>query len=79
MQIGQRVTYLSFVKAEHGIIKSISDSEHVFVVYHCDGKWDQYFNYTAARTAISDLVPGWVEDAPQNTMEAGEQQATAKG
>jgi hypothetical protein len=69
MQIGQKVTYISFGKVEHGIVKSLSDAEHVFVVYHCDGNWDRYFDYTAARTEISDLVPGWVEDAPQNTVE----------
>jgi len=63
MQIGQRVTYLSFGKVEHGIVKSLSDAEHVFVVYHCAGNWDRYFDYTAARTEINDLVPGWVEDS----------------
>ena len=73
MQIGQRVTYLSFGMVEHGIVKSISDADHVFVVYHCAGNWDQYFNYTAERTAISDLVPEWIEDAPQNVMEGPEE------
>ena len=69
MQIGDKVTYLSFGKVEHGIVKSISDADHVFVVYHCAGNWDRYFDYTAARTEISDLVLGWVEDAPQNAVE----------
>jgi len=68
MEIGQRVTYLSFGKVEHGIVKSISDAEHVFVVYHCDGNWNRYFDYTAARTEICDLVPGWIEDrAPEDS------------
>jgi phospholipase C len=59
MKIGDKVTYLSRWNAEHGIIKSLSDDEHVFVVYHCDGDWDRYDDYTAARTRTSDLVLGW--------------------
>jgi hypothetical protein len=68
MKIGQKVTYRSFGKLEHGIVKSLSDAEHVFVVYHCAGNWDRYFDYTAARTEIKDLVIGWVE-APVFTEE----------
>jgi hypothetical protein len=60
MEPGQKVTYLSHGKTEHGIVKSISDKNHVFVVYHCDGNWDRYQDYTAARTAILDLVSGWI-------------------
>lgn len=60
MEIGQKVTYLSFGQVEHGVVKSLSDEEHVFVVYHCDGNWDRYSEYTAARTRICDLVPGWI-------------------
>jgi hypothetical protein len=72
MQTGDRVTYLSFGKVERGIIKSISDADHVFVVYNCGGNWDRYFDYTAARTEICDLVAGWAEDAPQNVVEQNE-------
>lgn len=60
LTVRQKVTYISFDKAEHGIVKSISDNNHVFVVYHCDGNWDRYFDYTAARTRVNDLVSGWV-------------------
>lgn len=57
---GDKVTYESHGKLEHGIVKSISDQTHMFVVYHCDGKWDEYQNYTAARTCTFDLKPGWI-------------------
>ena len=56
---GDKVTYISYNKKEHGIIKSIPDQEHAFVVYNCAGLWDKYKGYTAARTEIKDLVQGW--------------------
>jgi hypothetical protein len=56
---GDKVTYISFDKKEHGIIKNMSDEHHVFVVYNCAGNWNKYEDYTAARTELSDLVPGW--------------------
>lgn len=59
LRIGQKVTYVSYSKLERGIVKSISDSEHVFVVYHCDGNWDKYYDYTGALTDIKDLIEGW--------------------
>ena len=62
-EIGQKVTYVSFGKEEPGIVKSLSDSDHVFVVYHCGGNWDRYFDYTAARTRVSDLRLGWSSEA----------------
>ena len=55
---GQKVTYLP--KKEHGVIKSISDEHHCFVVYHCEGKWEEANNYTAARTSNDDLANGWL-------------------
>lgn len=48
-------------KKEKGIVKSVSDDEHAFVVYNCGENWDDYENYTAARTKISDLEEGWKE------------------
>ena len=56
---GDKVTYHSFEKREKGIVKSISDEKHVFVVYHCNNEWDNYENYTATRTCIDDLTKGW--------------------
>ena len=69
MYIGQKVTYISHGKQEHGIVKSLRGAMHVFVVYKCDGHWDRFFDYTAQLTAIDDLVPGWVEHVPQITEE----------
>lgn len=59
LEIGTKVTYSSYNKREFGIVKSKSDEEHVFVVYHCAGNWDNYEDYTAARTNIKDLKLGW--------------------
>ena len=60
MNIGLKVTYKTKHKKEHGIIKSVSDKDHVFVVFNCDDNWDEYYNYTATRTRKSDLIFGWV-------------------
>lgn len=60
MKIGDKVTYVGHNKLEYGIIKSLCESSsHYFVVYNCGGEWDNYMNYTAARTKKSDLVEGW--------------------
>lgn len=59
MKPGDKVTYITPFKKEHGIVKSTSDDNHVFVVYHCADDWENYQNYTAARTKKSDLITGW--------------------
>lgn len=56
---GDKVMYHSFNEKECGVVKLIRGDEYVFVVYHCDDKWDQYQNYTAAKTRIRDLTLGW--------------------
>jgi hypothetical protein len=58
---GDKVTYAPpwTDYRERGIVKSTSDENHVFVVFHCCGEWGNYMNYTAAQTRIVDLVPGW--------------------
>lgn len=58
--VGEKVTYITPFKKEHGIIKSLSDEKHVFVVYNCGGDWDNYQGYTGARTETKDLVLGWL-------------------
>ena len=63
-QPGQKVHYIPFPgcssdKYENGIVKSVSDHEHVFVVFHCGGEWDRYTEYTAARTNVNQLRAGW--------------------
>ena len=37
-----------------GRIKSFND-KYIFVVYHCDGNWENYTDYTAAATNPEDL------------------------
>jgi len=57
--VGEKVEYISYNKIEKGIVKSISDDYHVFVVYHCGDDWHHYRDYTAARTNITNLSHGW--------------------
>lgn len=60
-KVGDKVTYNSgHGNRSHGIVKSIPDEDHCFVVYDCGGDWEQAFDYTAARTDKSDLLKGWV-------------------
>jgi hypothetical protein len=60
---GHKVTYHNHDKNENGIVKSLCDDlNYVFVVYHCDDKWDEYTNYTAARTPVNLLTKGWLDD-----------------
>lgn len=59
---GDKVTYVSPHKQQRGIVKSVvynPDNEYVFVVYDCGEDWDNYKDYTAARTRLVDLVEGW--------------------
>jgi len=68
-KVGDKVTLVSYNRNEHGIIKSIPDYRYVFVVYNCGGDWDHYQDYTAARTELANLVPGWVGDAIDRNAE----------
>lgn len=58
---GDKVTYLTNYKKEKGIVKSISDNDNTFVVYNCNDDWDNYSDYTAARTRNQDLTKGWTK------------------
>ncbi len=63
LQPGDKVTYLAHpgAKYEHGIVKSNTSNPHqVFVVYKCNGNWDNYQNYTAALTDVGSLEHGWI-------------------
>ena len=70
-KLGMNVTYHDgHGKHEIGRIKSLCDDPaYVFVVYHCDDNWKEYFNYTAARTAVKDLTPGWFMRPPNYNEE----------
>lgn len=61
MKIGDKVTYVpEYGKEEKGIVKSLSDSDHiVLVVYKCDNDWKHYMDYIGASTYIVDLKIGW--------------------
>jgi hypothetical protein len=50
--VGQWVEYRG---TELGRIKSWSSRGRIFVVFHCDGKWQNYQNYTAAAVDPNDL------------------------
>ena len=60
-KVGQKVTYLTEHKCEHGIVKSVAGESVVFVVYYCNNDWDNYQNYTGAMTATKYLEDGWLE------------------
>jgi len=52
--VGKWVVYFTPFNCEIGRIKGYGEKV-VFVVYHCAGQWDDYFNYTAAATDPKDL------------------------
>ena len=58
--IGDKVTYVTKNKMERGIIKSIADENHVFVVYNCNDDWKSYRDYTAQKTNVNNLILGWI-------------------
>ena len=59
---GTKVHYTSpHGEITNGIVKSITEGA-AFVVYHCNGEWDKYFNYTAAHTYLNNIKFGWVDD-----------------
>jgi hypothetical protein len=54
--VGDFVYYVEPFKTEYGRIKSLCDDPNfVFVVYNCNEDWDNYQNYTGARTNIKSL------------------------
>ena len=63
LKLGDKVHYIGFEgdEPQNGVVKSIPEDEFnfVFVVYHCAGEWDNYANYTAQRTNVKELYPGW--------------------
>lgn len=61
---GKKVHYdPEFGEPENGKVKSIQNEKYAFVVYNCAGNWDDYEDYTGARTRIADLREGWTDDA----------------
>lgn len=61
MTEGSKVTYTYNGRNDKGIIKSFPDDPgFAFVVYKCNDEWENYRNYTAQRTPIKHLKPGWL-------------------
>lgn len=54
--------YYSDDNWENGIVKEIREgkADGVWVVYHCNGEWDSYADYTSALTNLRDLKLGWM-------------------
>jgi hypothetical protein len=72
LDVGDKVHYqpahYGLSKWENGIVKEIRINppepyqpclDSVWVVYNCGGNWDDYKNYTSAKTNLSDLYLGW--------------------
>ena len=62
IKIGDKVHYRNPQSfgggAENGVVKSVRE-DGAFVVYHCDGKWHDFDNYTGQHTPLEALYPGW--------------------
>lgn len=66
---GEKVTFIGRLDEipQKGIVKGESGQPgFVWVVYNCDGDWENYINYTSAITDKKHLFKGWWsrEDAP---------------
>lgn len=55
---GVKVHYLKGEKWDNGIVKEITN-HGVRVVYHCNGDWENYQNYTSQLTELEHLALGW--------------------
>ena len=66
VKVGDKVCYRPYhdrSQHENGIVKEVRDDvdSAVWVVYHCNNDWDNFRDYTGARTNIADLDLGWQE------------------
>ena len=62
LKVGDSVCYVpAHGEPENGVVKEISEHTKlaVRVVYHCNGEWHRYQEYTAALTNLRDLEIGW--------------------
>ena len=62
-----KVTYIPFTDADkslwqHGMVKSVNEDNPsmVFVVFHCNGDWENYKSYTGQSTNVARLKQGWL-------------------
>ena len=62
MQIGDKVTYRGYGgHTQEGVVKDIAMDEDPFVVYNCGGDWENYRDYTGAKTPKGRIKMGWSE------------------
>ena len=64
LYVGRKVHYQPVHNVdewENGIVKEIRNGRNdgVWIVYHCDGKWDRFMDYTSAFTDLEDIKLGW--------------------
>lgn len=61
-RVGTIVTYNSGTEQrQYGKVKEkCEDKNFVFVVFHCNGDWANWKDYTGQRTNIKSLKKGWV-------------------
>ncbi len=63
VKVGDKVHYIpdGSTQYENGVVKEIPDNQFtsVRVVYHCNGEWDNYMDYTSALTPTKHLFTGW--------------------
>lgn len=53
--VGKYIDYVSHEKRQTGRIKNIcSDNRYAWIVYNCNDDWDNYTDYTGARTSVLD-------------------------
>ena len=69
LHIGSKVRYqpehYGSNRWENGIVKELRAPDGVWVVYNCNNEWKRYEDFTAAKTHLHDLRPGWVENGKQ--------------
>lgn len=65
---GRWVTYTDGVgEQEHGILKGFNN-QYVFVVFHCDGQWKDFNNYTGNSCDGKDVTFMYPDEAPKNAL-----------
>ena len=58
---GDKVTYDKGIKKEQGIVHSLSNDDHCFVVYHWGDDSSNYRDCVAVRTYNKYLKKGWLQ------------------
>ena len=53
--VGEWVLYDNGHEYRAGRIKHVKGGSNVFVVFHCDGDWDNFQDYTAESTPVEYL------------------------